>query len=167
MNFQSESKKTGDEYERVVWADLVNRGFLTIEEDVYMEGTGCEVDFVAWKSDGPKEWVEAKGGQKGKKKRPGAKRTDNVKKAIANAALIKAKYPHVYYVVYFSSEPKPGSYSDQMISTALDNKIVDEVRYLRDITYLIKAMMKDNEELLERLGSDYDENGIPYWSKDF
>jgi len=25
--------------------------------------------------------------------------------------------------------------------------------------------IKDNSELLERLGSDYDENGVPYWEK--
>ena len=83
---------------------------------------------------------EAKGGQKGFKKRPGAKRTDNVKKAIANAALIKSKHPQIYYVIYFSSMPKSGSYSDEMINTALENKIVDEVRYERDVTYLFKQM---------------------------
>lgn len=25
--------------------------------------------------------------------------------------------------------------------------------------------MNNNEELLARLGSDYDENGVPYWKK--
>ena len=29
----------------------------------------------------------------------------------------------------------------------------------------IWRMMRDNKELLERLGSDYDEHGIPYWEK--
>ena len=29
----------------------------------------------------------------------------------------------------------------------------------------IRGMKRDNRELLERLGSDYDENGIPYWEK--
>ena len=29
----------------------------------------------------------------------------------------------------------------------------------------IWRMARDNRELLERLGSDYDENGIPYWEK--
>ena len=29
----------------------------------------------------------------------------------------------------------------------------------------IWRMRRDNKELLERLGSDYDENGIPYWEK--
>ena len=27
----------------------------------------------------------------------------------------------------------------------------------------IWRMSRDNKELLERLGSDYDENGVPYW----
>lgn len=27
----------------------------------------------------------------------------------------------------------------------------------------IEAIVKENKELLDRLGSDYDENGVPYW----
>ena len=50
-------------------------------------------------------------------------------KAIANGALIKT-YNTLYYVVYFSAKPEPGSYSDNMIKTAIKNKIIDEVRYL-------------------------------------
>jgi Holliday junction resolvase-like predicted endonuclease len=139
LNFQSDSKRTGDEYEKVVMADLINRGFNTIDENVHIVGTGCEVDFVA-QSPIAIEYVEAKGGQRGPGKRPGAKRTDNVKKAIANAALIKSEHPEYYYVIYFSSKPKPKSYSEEMINTALKHNIVNEVRYVRDITYLIKQM---------------------------
>ena len=29
----------------------------------------------------------------------------------------------------------------------------------------IKLIAEENKELLERLGSDYDENGVPYWEK--
>lgn len=163
-NFQSDSKRTGDEYEQVVEADLKSRGYDITDRNYHVPNTGCEVDFIA--TNGIRvEYIEAKGGQKGFKKRPGAKRTDNVKKAIANGALIKSEYPNTYFVVYFSSKPKPGSYSDEMISTALKNNIIDEVRYERDITYLIKEMVKQNQELLDKLGSDYDENGIPYWQK--
>jgi Holliday junction resolvase-like predicted endonuclease len=140
INFQADSKRTGDEYEKVVLADLINRGFTKIEENVHIVGTGCEVDFVAQKEDSVVEYVEAKGGQKGPGKRPGAKRTDNVKKAIANAALIKSEHPDYYYVIYFSSKPKPKSYSDEMIQTALKHGIVNEVRYERDITYIIRQM---------------------------
>lgn len=128
MNFQSESKKTGDEFEELVYADLVSRGFSTIDRNYHFTDAGCEVDFRAH-SDTLFEFVEAKGGNSGEGKRPGAQRTDNVKKAIANGALIKS-YNTLYYVVYFSAKPDPGSYSDKMISLALRKKIIDEVRYL-------------------------------------
>lgn len=129
MNFQSESKKSGDGFEAIVLQDLKSRGFENIEKNVYMVGTGCEVDFLA---KGLRyEYVECKGGLEGDKKRPGAKRTDNVKKAIANGSLMKKIYETMYYVVYFSDTPEPGSYSDQMINVALKHKIIDEVRYLK------------------------------------
>jgi hypothetical protein len=127
-NFQSESKKSGDEFESLVLIDLQKRGFTDIEENVYLQETGCEVDFFAKGSFC--EYVECKGGRDGDGKRPGAKRTDNVKKAIANGALIKQVYPYVKYVVYFSDTPVSKSYSDEMINLALKYKIIDEVRYL-------------------------------------
>lgn len=127
MNFQSESKKSGDEFESIVYADLVSRGFTKIEKNYVFENIGCEVDFRAHGE--TFEYVECKGGKDGDNKRPGAKRTDNVKKAIANGALIKLSHT-LKYVVYFSAKPDPGSYSDKMIKTALNNKIIDEVRYI-------------------------------------
>lgn len=137
INFQSESKKTGDEFEQLVLEDLTNRGFGPFERSFYFENVGCEVDFRAHH---PVrfEYVEAKGGNPGDGKRPGAKRTDNVKKAIANGALIKTGND-IYYVVYFSAKPDPDSYSDQMIKTALKHKIIDEVRY-------IETLEKQNNE---------------------
>ncbi len=129
MNFQSESKKSGDDFEAIVLADLKSRGFEEIEKNVYMIGTGCEVDFLA--RGGRCEYVECKGGREGDKKRPGAKRTDNVKKAIANGSIMKKVYETMYYVVYFSDTPEPGSYSDEMLNLALKYKIIDEVRYLK------------------------------------
>lgn len=151
MNFQAESKKTGDEFEDLVLRDLYYRGFENIEKNVYIQDVGCEVDFLADEI----EYVEAKGGIDLEGKRPGAKRTDNVKKAIANAALIKTKNPDIYYVVYFSSRPKPNSYSDQMINTALNYKIVNEVRYLDvpkpTINDIVKQIKEQDEELLDRL----------------
>ena len=131
MNFQSESKKSGDAFEDIVLADLIARGFSEIQKNVYMIGTGCEVDYLA-KGD-RYEYIECKGGLEGEKKRPGAKRTDNVKKAIANGCLIKTIYSEAYYVVYFSDTPEPNSYSDQMINQALKHKIINEVRYLKAI----------------------------------
>lgn len=129
VNFQSESKKSGDDFESLVLQDLYSRGFSDIKKNVYMPHTGCEVDFVA---QGKRfEYIECKGGKEGEKKRPGAKRTDNVKKAIANGSIMKKVYESMYYVVYFSDTPEPGSYSDEMINIALKYKIIDEVRYLK------------------------------------
>jgi hypothetical protein len=133
MNFQSESKKSGDAFEELVYQDLVNRGFSDIQSNVYIENAGCEIDFLATQHPWDKiEYVEAKGGLDGEGKRPGAKRTDNVKKAIANGSLIKSLHPEVYYVVYFSSTPSEG-YATEMINTALKYYIIDEVRYLLPI----------------------------------
>ena len=127
-NFQSQSKKSGDAFEELVYADLVSRGFGPIDRNYCFENVGCEVDFRAH-SKTTFEYIEAKGGLSGEGKRPGAQRTDNVKKAIANGALIKTSNV-LYYVVYFSAKPEPESYSDNMIKTALKHKIIDEVRYL-------------------------------------
>jgi len=127
-NFQSQSKKSGDAFEELVYADLVSRGFGPIDRNYCFTDAGCEVDFRAH-SDVGFEYVEAKGGLSGEGKRPGAQRTDNVKKAIANGSLIKT-YNTIYYVVYFSAKPDAGSYSDKMINLALRHKIIDEVRYL-------------------------------------
>jgi|688.fasta_scaffold66947_3 Holliday junction resolvase-like predicted endonuclease len=125
------SKQIGDDFEMLVLKDLESRGFEFIVRNVHMKGTGCEVDFVA-KNEHLVWHVEAKGGKAGYKKRPGAKRTDNVKKSIANAALIKALYPDTYYVSYFSSRPKIGSYSREMLDTALESKFIDQIIYLEE-----------------------------------
>ena len=127
-SFQSESKRSGDEFEDLVLSDLKERGFTQINKNVYISGTGCEVDFVAYGS--TIEYVESKGGKAEGNKRPGAQRTDNVKKAIANGALIKAKYPDIYFVAYFSAKPFINSSSAEMIETALSHNILDEVRYI-------------------------------------
>ena len=129
MNFQSESKRSGDEFEDLVLNDLKERKFDSIKKNVYMPGTGCEVDFVASKGS-MVHHVEAKGGKTDDNKRPGAQRTDNVKKAIANGSLIKSVYPNTYYIIYFSAYPTPDSYSEHMINTAIKHNLIDEVRYI-------------------------------------
>lgn len=122
--FQGHAKRSGIEFEDFVERELSSIGVVT-DKDFYMEGSGCEADFVAT-IDGVEEYIECKGGNG---KIPGAQRTDSVKKAIANGILMKFTDPSIRYVVYFSGKPKPGSYSEEMIRTALDNNIIDEIRY--------------------------------------
>lgn len=129
INFQSESKKSGDEFENFVQKDIESRNGLIVGKDYCIKDLGIELDFIA-DFPGKIEYIEAKGGRSGGKKRPGAERTDNVKKALCNGALLKYKNPDAYYVVYFSAPPKENSYSDNMIKTALDAGYISEVRYL-------------------------------------
>jgi hypothetical protein len=128
-NFQAESYKSGNEFEELVKSVITSGEYVSIERDYYLDGIGCEVDYKIVYADRT-EYIECKGGVSGGNKRPGASRTDNVKKAVANGAVMKAVYPDYTYVVYFSAPPKPGNYADQMLQTALAHKIIDEVRYL-------------------------------------
>ncbi len=130
-NFQSESTASGDEFEHIVIENLLSNGYINIETNVRIPDIGINVDYIAEK-DTIREQGESKVGKSGGKKRPGAQRTDNVKKAICNGALLKVKYPDAKYIIYFSARPKEGNSSDEMIKTAIECGYVDEVRYLEE-----------------------------------
>lgn len=134
MNFQAESKRSGDEFEDLVYADLERYGAQNIERHIVLHDIGVEADFAFKDNVGRQFYIEAKGGEQGEKKRPGAKRTDNVKKAIANGALIKANM-NAQFIVYFSDLPKHGGSSHKMIKKAIQAGFVDSVRYLIPIKY--------------------------------
>jgi len=51
----------------------------------------------------------------------------------------------------------------EMTSVGQDNQDKEE-RALK-IKQLIEQTLKENEEVLNRLGSDYDVDGTPYWDK--
>jgi hypothetical protein len=129
-NFQAESKRLGDIFEDLVENDLSRIGITEPEKNITLQDVGVEVDFAYTDSVGRQFYIEAKGGESGKNKRPGAQRTDNVKKAIANGALIKAAYPNAQFLVYFSELPKFGSSSHKMIKNAVLAGYIDGVRYL-------------------------------------
>lgn len=130
--FQAESKKSGDKFEDLVLADLKRAGHKRIKKHVILDEIGVEADF-AYKVHSAQVYVEAKGGEQGLKKRPGAKRTDSVKKAIANGALIKSCYPNAKFIIYFSDMPKRGSSSDKMIREAIKANYIDTVIYLIEV----------------------------------
>jgi hypothetical protein len=127
--FQSESSSSGKDFEDLVIKDLVSKGYTIVSTNVRLDGVGIEVDYIAEK-DNITEYGEAKGGKEGGKKVPGARRTDNVKKALCNGALLKFKFPERKFVVYFSAPPKKGSASEIMLFTASEAGYIDEVRYL-------------------------------------
>ena len=116
-------------FESLVEEHLKESRKQIVHKNFKFNSIGIDVDFVA--TDGVTiEYIEAKGGLSGDKKRPGAQRTDSVKKAIANGALLKSVNPDAYFVIYFSAEPTPGSSSDKMIQNAINAGYVDDVRYI-------------------------------------
>ena len=88
-NFQAESTQSGDEFELLVQQHLLNNGYTIISLNTKIDGIGVNVDYIAEKN-GVLEYGEAKGGRSGHRKRPGAQRTDNVKKAICNGEIGRA-----------------------------------------------------------------------------
>jgi hypothetical protein len=129
INFQAESTISGDDFEDKVLVDLSLLGYKNIQQHVVIPEVGVEADFAFTHYD-QQVYVEAKGGYQGEGKRPGAKRTDNVKKAIANAALVKSEFPDCKYVIYFSDTPVYGKSSYKMIKAAIKAGFVDQVIYL-------------------------------------
>lgn len=129
-DFQSDSTKYGNKFEDLVLTDLNRLGAKDIAKNLVLDEVGVEVDFSFLDTVGRQFYIEAKGGESGPKKRPGAQRTDNVKKAVANGALIKSMYPDVQFLIYFSELPKFGSSSHKMIKNAVMAGYVDGVRYL-------------------------------------
>ena len=58
---------------------------------------------------------------------------------------------------------KSAAESRDMNSTEFDDEY-DLDRSMR-LKRVIEQVLEENSELFDRLGSDYDEDGIPYWEK--
>lgn len=54
----------------------------------------------------------------------------------------------------------PEDIQDILRTNRVTKEMADE-----DFAAYIKRYTKHNEDILNNLGSDYDENGIPYWKK--
>lgn len=140
FNFNANCLNDGREFENVVIAhEILRNNSHIVSRDLSIPECGIEMDIVM---DVPlhdmcgkyiktlRKYAQVKGGKPGEGKRPGAKRTDSVKKAIADGFLLKATKPDSWYTVYFSEEPKQGSYSEAMINTAVLAGVIDEVCYI-------------------------------------
>lgn len=88
---------------------------------------GVEIDQEAVSPAGTLVWFEYKGSIQGT--RPGLLRTDTMKKAIANGALLRGLADPAPYVVITSHLPESGS-GAAMLTTA------KELRYLSDVVCL-------------------------------
>jgi hypothetical protein len=113
--FQSSSSAQGRAFAQQCDALLAGYGF-TLEGATKIAGIGVEVDQVATSPAGRLVWLEYKGSIQGS--RPGLMRTDTLKKAVANGALLAAVPDHPPYMVLTSHLPSAGA-GHEMLQTAL------------------------------------------------
>jgi len=113
--FQSLAGRQGRQFSEQCDLVLESEGF-TLEGKLLLGEIGLEIDRVARTRDGRIVWFEYKGSFRGAT--PGMLRTDTVKKAIANGALLAAIPDHPPYVVLTSHVPERGA-ARAMLETAL------------------------------------------------
>ncbi len=102
---------------------LTNYGY-TLHARLVLPQVGVEIDRVATAPSGRTIWFEYKGSVQGS--RPGLMRTDTLKKAIANGALLRALDSRQPYVVLTSHLPEVLS-GAAMLRSAVDLGYFDDV----------------------------------------
>lgn len=86
VNFQATSKQQGDMFEDISVKVLTDAGFRIDAQRERIHDAGVEVDIIATNRHEISFYITCKGSYRGK--RPGSKRTDTLKKAIAEAVML-------------------------------------------------------------------------------
>lgn len=129
MTFQASATAQGRQFSEQCDLLLTGSGFVLGEHSLRLATVGVEIDRVATSPGGREVWFEYKGSIQGR--RPGLLRTDTMKKAIANGALLAAVKDHPRFVVLTSHKPTTGS-ACAMLATALSLRILDDVICIYD-----------------------------------
>lgn len=106
-NRQAASGRQGAAFEATVETLLKVEGWTIVERHWYEPEIGIEVDIVADSPTGQRWWIECKGSWESPS-RNGLERTDTLKKAIANGALLRLLDGHHPYMVIASHLPVTG-----------------------------------------------------------
>ena len=122
--FQSASSLQGRQFAEQCDLLLRNSGFELGSCRVVLPETGVEIDREAVGPSGRTIWFEYKGSLQGP--RPGLMRTDTLKKAIANGALLRATADRPPFVVLASHVPRTGA-GRAMLDTAVRLRYLDDV----------------------------------------
>ena len=122
-DFQASSGIQGRQFAEQCDQLLLHYGFA-IESRLLLPSIGVEIDRVATSPNGRTIWFEYKGSVQGS--RPGLMRTDTLKKAIANGALLAAVPERHPYVVLTSHLPEVLS-GAAMLKAAIDLRYFDDV----------------------------------------
>lgn len=125
-DFQTRSVVDGRRFEEAVEAVLRFAGWTIAERRAVVHGV--EVDLIAHHPQTRDAWlIECKGSRDGR--RPGLKRTDTVKKAIASAALLRHRGESRPFLLVTSHLPTSGRGLDD-VADAIDAGWITEVAAL-------------------------------------
>lgn len=122
-SFQSQAGEQGRQFTEQCNTLLSGLGYQ-LHGALRLHDVGVEIDQYATSPHGTHVWFEYKGSIQGS--RPGLRRTDTLKKAIANGALLAGVDDRAPYVVLTSHLPVDGS-GLAMLNTALRLRLVDDV----------------------------------------
>ena len=129
-SFQAYGTQQGRQFAEQCDGLLVSRGY-TLQTNLVLPEVGVEIDRVAIAPSGRTVWFEYKGSVQGA--RPGLMRTDTLKKAIANGALLQRLVERPPYIVLTSHLPNSGA-GLAMLETALELQYFDDVICVYDPT---------------------------------
>lgn len=130
-DFQSLSSKQGAAFEQQCRLVINSQGLLVSDSPFTVPELGIEIDGEITAPSGNRYWAEFKGSWQGSK--PGLRRTDTVKKALANVLLVyvaPGDYPRM--VVLTSHLPKPSSRGAAMLRVALESGALLDVINVND-----------------------------------
>ena len=130
--YQKHSKAQGDLGELLAREALERAGFKDIRGPV--ELPGVQVDLIAEAKSGHDVYFSVKWSQRGS--RPGLKRTDTLRKAIAEAYLIRqnGKHPVVVLTSHLPTKGVGKEALDLAVGDVIDNAIlVDDKQKLKDL----------------------------------
>ncbi len=122
-DFQSSAGVQGRQFAEQCDQLLRHYGF-ELHGRLLVDDVGVEIDRVATSPRGCTLWFEYKGSVQGS--RPGLMRTDTLKKAAANGALLHGTVDRCPYIVLTSHTPESGS-GAAMLRTALRLGYFDDV----------------------------------------
>lgn len=118
----------GAAFETTVETLLRVKGWEIIETKRRHPEVDVEIDIIAKHPETEKIWwIETKGSWEGE--RPGLKRTDTLKKALFNGAMLALTTDRKPYMIVSSHDPTQGSAGDVWLQKA-KGIYVDEVWYL-------------------------------------
>lgn len=127
MTFQADSVHQGRSFETVVESNLLIAGWSILERRWIEPTTLVQLDLVAEDATGAPWWIECKGSWLSASGRNGANRTDTVKKAIANAALLSLVEDHPRFMLVTSTLPTVGASGDRWLQLAIEAKWIDRI----------------------------------------